>query len=441
MSGQIVHERDGEWFLMDGLDGLRFFLREPAALQAGDLVEVVGFPSLTGPSPVLREAVARKIGMGAVPPPKPLMTDNLFQAQHDATRVRVEAVLLSLSADQRTLEMQTGLRRFAAHLESGDAPPKRLPVGSRLELTGVYAAQGGNRTAGGQIGSFELLLNSAADIQVVERPPFWTLPRLIVLVGALASVLVLAMIWIRLLHHKVEAGTAQLQKEVREREHAEHQRSMAQERARIARDLHDDLGSSLTEITMLATASPGLGLPSGEASERLEQIAGKSRTMVHALDEIVWAVDPERDTLASVARYLASYAEEYLASCNVVCRVQIPNSLPSQVVSGQVRHELFLAVKEALNNAVRHGGATEITFKVRLSDDRMQILIVDNGRGFDVCAWEGGPESPGSSNGHGLANLRSRLEKLRGRCEFTSAPGAGTTVLLQLPLPAGKVSS
>jgi signal transduction histidine kinase len=234
------------------------------------------------------------------------------------------------------------------------------------------------------------------------------------------------LVWIRLLRHQVQQRTAQLRQEVHDREKAEQQRALAQERARIARDLHDDLGSSLTEISMLATPSPGRKLPADEATERMETIAGKSRTLVYALDEIVWAVDPQRDTLASVARYLASYAEEYLAELNIVCRVQIPNSFPDQVVSGEVRHHLFLAVKEALNNAVRHGGASEIGFRVRVLKDRLWILINDNGSGFDTF---------GRSNGNGLLNLRSRLEHLHGRCELESSPGAGTTVSLQLPLP------
>jgi signal transduction histidine kinase len=271
-----------------------------------------------------------------------------------------------------------------------------------------------------------LLLNSPADIKVLALPPFWTLPRMLVLVGALAGVLAAALIWIWLLQHKVQARTTELQNEIREREHADHQRILAQERARIARDLHDDLGSSVTEISMLATISPGLEIPTEERSERLGMIAGKSRTIIHALDEIVWAVDPERDTLASAARYLASYAEEYLAGLGVGCRVQIPNTFPDHVISGEVRHDLFLAVKETLNNAVRHGGATEIGFGVRLFDDHIQIAIHDNGKGFDLSA---------RSEGHGLSNLRSRLKQVGGHCEFSSSPGAGTTVLFQFPLP------
>lgn len=441
VAGQIVQEREGEYYMMDGANGFRFILKEPAQFQISDLVEVVGFPSLTGPSPVLQEAVARKTGTAGLPAAKPLSAEGLFRAENDATRVSVQGVLVGLSAHGQTLEMQVGLRRFLARVAMSNSlasaqpsppgvlavSPIKVPLGSQVELTGVYAGHGGNRTTGTETDSFELLLNSASDLRVLARPPFWTLPRLMVLIGALIGVLAVALVWIRLLHHQVQARTAQLRDEMREREQAEQQHALAQERARIARDLHDDLGSSLTEISLLATTSPGLELPAEETSERLGVIAGKSRSIIHTLDEIVWAVDPQRDTLASVARYLASYVEEYLVGLNVACRVQIPNTFPEEAVSGEVRHDLFLAVKEALNNAVRHGGATEIGFSVRLFNEGIEISIKDNGSGFDPLI---------RTQGHGLANLRSRLEKLGGRCELVSSPGAGTTVSFQLLLPA-----
>ncbi|MGH7978246.1 MAG: sensor histidine kinase [Limisphaerales bacterium] len=432
--GQIVRQYDDEYFAMDGTNGFRFIPKEPLDLRNGDFIEVVGFPALTGPSPVLQEAVARKIGAAFVPAARALNSTNLFLAQNDAARVRVEALLLNVSDNQRTLELQAGLQRFIARIDgnepdAGHAPAQTkvdLPLGSRLALTGVYDGNGGNRAAGIDVANFELLLDSPGDIQVLARPPFWTLRRLLILVGALMGVLFLAIIWIRLLHHEVQQRSADLQREMRDRQQAEHQRALAQERARIARDLHDDLGSNLTEITMLATAGPGSKWPAGDAAERMETIAGKSRSLVNALDEIVWAVDPNRDTLASVARYLASYAEELLAGLKIACRVQIPNSFPDLEVSGEVRHHLFLAVKEALNNAIRHGNANEINFRVRMSQDRLVISITDNGGGFDTSE---------RSTGYGLLNLRNRLEQLHGRCELESTPGAGTTVSLQLPLP------
>src|SRR6266446_890033 len=147
--GQIVHEREGGYYMMDGANGLRFVPKEAAGLEIGDLVEVVGFPSLTGPSPVLREAVARKVGVSTLPKARALNAENLFRAEHDATRVSVEAVLLNLSADQRALEMQSGLRRFVALLDGEGRYSSRrptspagenvknidVPVGSRVELT------------------------------------------------------------------------------------------------------------------------------------------------------------------------------------------------------------------------------------------------------------------------------------------------------------------
>jgi signal transduction histidine kinase len=432
--GEIMLENDGEYYAMEGINGFRFTPKESLDFKSGDLVEVVGFPNLTGPSPVLQEAVARKTGVAPVPDPRVLNQANLFLAENDAVRVRVEAVLLGVSDNQRTLELQAGLQRFVARIGGGDRANEPAtgqmridtPLGSRLALTGVYAGTGGNRTAGIDVVNFELLLNSPADIQVLGRPPFWTLRRLLVLVGTLLGVLCLAVIWIQSLQLKVQQRTTELQKEMREREQAEHQRALAQERARIARDLHDDLGSNLTEITMLATASPGSKWPAEDAAERMESIAGKSRTLVNALDEIVWAVDPKRDTLASVAQYLSSYVEEFLAGLKVPCRVQIPNSFPDLVVSGEVRHHLFLAMKEALNNAIRHGNATEINFRIRVGQDRLVISITDNGSGFDTAE---------RSKGYGLVNLRNRLEHLQGSCELESIPGTGTTVSLVIPLP------
>jgi signal transduction histidine kinase len=178
---------------------------------------------------------------------------------------------------------------------------------------------------------------------------------------------------------------------------------------------------------MLATAGPNMKMLADQAAERMESIAGKSRTLVKALDEIVWVVDPARDTLASVVRYLASFAEEYLAGMNITCRVQIPNVFDDRPVSGQVRHHLFLAIKEALNNTVRHGRASEAGFRVRVQEDRLFISITDNGSGFDPS---------GQFRGHGLANLRERLEQIHGRFEIDSAPGKGATVRLQVPLSA-----
>src|SRR5438552_17534400 len=116
VSGQILEERAGEFYLIDGTNGLRFLLKRAANLQVGDLAEIVGFPNVTGPSPFLREAVARKVGSSALPPPKKLLPENLSLGENDSTLVQLEAELLHMSGGEnpQTLELQAGLRRFRA---------------------------------------------------------------------------------------------------------------------------------------------------------------------------------------------------------------------------------------------------------------------------------------------------------------------------------------
>ncbi len=425
ISGQVVHQQEDEIYLMDATNGLRFTQREHTPLRVGTLVDVVGFPVWTGPTPRLREARVRQTGQAALPAALRVNSEDLFQLEHDGVRICVEAMLLKEATDGRTLELQSNLRRFVARLGPAGDPLLPIPAGSRLELTGIYAGRGMALTPIAQFDSCEVLLGSPADVRVLNRPAWWTWQRWLMLVLALVAVLGAALLWIRYLWRQVQERTARLREAVRVREQAEHQRALAQERARIARDLHDDLGSTLTEITMLATFPTG-SVAHGTLPGQLSRIAQRSRMLVHALDATVWAVDPGRDTLASLAHYLASYVEECLAEVQVACRVQIPNSFPDLVVPGQVRHQLLLAVKEALNNAVRHSSASHVIFSLRLPEHSLIITVTDNGRGFDPAV---------SFAGNGLQNLRNRLAELGGRGEIKSAPGQGTTVSLELPLP------
>jgi signal transduction histidine kinase len=211
---------------------------------------------------------------------------------------------------------------------------------------------------------------------------------------------------------------------MRQRKEAELQRAAEQERSRIARDLHDDLGSSLTEISLLA----GLGFnhtTNDAANERFGEIAGKSRALVNNLDAIVWAADPDEDVMESFADYLTSHARVFLESSGLACRFKVPIDLPPMKLGGRVRHDLFLAVKETLNNVVRHAQATEVEFGLQLAGSKLELIIADNGRGFD-------PQDV--NRGNGLTNLRSRLAGIGGECLVESDPGKGTRVKLSLDL-------
>jgi signal transduction histidine kinase len=295
-----------------------------------------------------------------------------------------------------------------------------------LELTGVYSGQGGNRAVGQDISSFELLLNSPADIRVLARPPWWTLQRLLIGMGALACVLAVTVLWITQLHRKVEARTAELEVQIRERQRVEHQRAMEQERARIAQDLHDELGSGITEISMLVAVAGSASNAANGPAGQLEEIGDRARQMVTALDEIVWAMNPKHDSLMSLVSYSCLYADRLLKLANITCQLKGAMDLPDRTVSSAHRHEFFLAFKEALTNVVRHSGATEVRLGVRLIGDRLRLSIADNGKGLMADAAR--------QDGDGLLNMRSRLENLGGRFEIASQSGRGTTVRFYVPL-------
>jgi signal transduction histidine kinase len=424
VSGQVIYAEEGEGYLMDGKQGLRFLPKLPVKTRPGDFVELVGFPELGGIVPVLREALVRINGHGELAVPKRVTVEELFSGKHESTRVQVDAVVVSSTQNQqeRTLDLKFSGRFVTARLRGGQAVALDAPVGGLVRVTGTCVGRVARE--GGKTDGCDLLVNYATDVTVLKRPPWWTSGRIMVLAGILASVLLAALAWIYLLHRKVDQRTADLGREMRQRKEAELLRAAEQERSRIARDLHDDLGSSLTEISLLA----GLGFnhtTDHAANERFGEIAGKSRALVNNLDAIVWAADPEEDVMESFADYLTSHARVFLESSGLACRFKVPIDLPAMKLGGRVRHDLFLAVKETLNNVVRHAQATEVEFGLQLAGSNLELIVADNGRGFD-------PQDV--SRGNGLNNLRSRLAGIGGLCLVDSRPGQGTRVKLSLDL-------
>ncbi|HEY3864239.1 MAG TPA: ATP-binding protein [Verrucomicrobiae bacterium] len=424
ISGQILHVRAPDCFLMDGNSGVRFVAKNAESLETGDMVEVVGFPELSSGLPVLREATARKTGRAPLPKPRTLEPNDLARTDLDATWVRIKALLVN----QRTtpagqvLEMSAGLRSFLALLPGNGAALQDVPPGSELELTGVYASQG----IGQDATSFGLLLNSPSDISVLARPPWWTLEKLLVMLGALACVLAFSALWITQLRRKVGRRTVELEIQIRERQLAEQRHTLEQERARIARDLHDDLGSGLTEISMLGIRAQSDAAAPAAKGNYLEEMSGKARHMVTALDEIVWAMNPTHDSLESMVSYFSLYAERFLGLAGIGWRLQDSIGAVSYAFDSRHRHQLFLAFKEALTNIVRHSGATEVTLEIKVERGRLFLDITDNGRGWENHGNEAGMD--------GVANMRSRLAQLGGTFAVSGAASRGTAVRFEMPL-------
>lgn len=203
------------------------------------------------------------------------------------------------------------------------------------------------------------------------------------------------------------------------------QQSLEKERARIARDIHDDLGASLTQITLLSDQSKDQGTQVLHANTR--KISATAREMARSLDEIIWAINPEHDSLEGLVEYLTQSADEFLEDTSIRSRVNAPVVLPSCSIAADVRHDLFLSFKEALNNSVRHASASKIRIEFVVEPARFHIFIADNGIGFDAASPRAG--------GNGLKNMRGRLEALGGEFEISSRPGQGTKIRMSIRLP------
>ena len=157
-----------------------------------------------------------------------------------------------------------------------------------------------------------------------------------------------------------------------------------------------------------------------------------SRGVVTALNEIVWAVNPKHDSLNELAGYLGNFAEEFFRPGPIRCRLDIPGDLPERPIVAEVRHGVFLAFKEAINNVAKHSRATEVRVTVCCPNAELRLSVEDNGIGFDPVAKHAG---------NGLANMKHRLEKLGGSCDLRSAPGATTTVSFELNFESTPMSA
>lgn len=223
----------------------------------------------------------------------------------------------------------------------------------------------------------------------------------------------------------------------------ERKHELERERARIARDIHDDVGASLAQIAMLCQSSHGETTEPARTAQLLSRIYSTARDMTRSLDEIVWAVDPRHDTLDSLISYLGEYSQDYLAAAGLRCRLDPPVTLPPWHITAATRHNLFLAIKEALNNIVRHAKASEVHISLTLREGSFVLTLQDNGQGLQPKEADG-RETGRILSGNGLSNMERRLASIGGRCEISSQPGLGTRlsfyVALALHQPPAPVS-
>jgi len=260
-----------------------------------------------------------------------------------------------------------------------------------------------------------------AAIALVVKPYFYQTAWF----GILLTALVVGGLVFAVRRHTARKYRAELQR-------LEQQHAVEQDRARIAKDIHDDLGAELTQITLLSELARHD--PPEHVETNLGRITDSARRITRAMDEIVWAVDPQHDSLAGFIDYASVYTEDFLRTAGILCRIDVPVDLPLLTMDAEVRYNLFLALKETLNNIVKHARATKVRLTLQLGQDRITVVVQDDGRGIKA-PHRSSLDDTRLSTGHGIVNLEQRLASIGGSCVITSDPASGTRVELSARVP------
>ena len=206
----------------------------------------------------------------------------------------------------------------------------------------------------------------------------------------------------------------------------EQQSALDKERARIARDIHDDLGGTLTQVALLSGLAQRDVQKPGRLTEHVQQISTAAQQGIKSMDEIVWAVNPRNDTLPDLINYLGQFAVDFLRTAGIQCQAELPDHPPRWPVTSETRHHLYLVVKETLNNITRHSHADRVQFRVDVTDQAACIIIEDNGKGFR--------NGEADAFADGVRNMRQRMEEIGGYFKVESTAGKGTRTELNFGL-------
>jgi len=255
--------------------------------------------------------------------------------------------------------------------------------------------------------------DKGTSVIIIIHPPFWMTWwfRGIIIIFILIIVAATIRYFVR---KKIKERTQIIERET----------ALERERLRIARDMHDDLGARLTEIRYLTEIKQTNASDYNDTV--LKKVSVLTNDIISTFNEIVWSVSPQNDTLENLTEFIGQYAVDYLSKVNIRCRLDIPAQIPNIEAPAEIRHNVFLAVKEALNNAVKYSETHELHIKVEINNLIATITIQDFGKGFDA--------SEKNKFGNGLKNMKSRMKNIGGNFQIEGNTGSGTKIILQFPV-------
>lgn len=252
-------------------------------------------------------------------------------------------------------------------------------------------------------------------VKISISPPFWKQSWFIIL-----SVIIVGGAYGGIVRY---VASRKLKKKIEELERAQ---LVAKERTRISRDLHDEIGAQVTQITLFGEILKRETVKGGKPSETIDNITETSRRIAESLDNVVWAVNPDNDTIENFAGYLEQYISKTLEHAGIACRIDIPSEMPDFMMAADLRHNLLMVIKELINNIIKHANADMVEFSINQQENILSIILSDNGKGFT--------ESEARVFGNGLKNMKNRIEHCGGNIRLLGNTNGGSTARIAIPL-------
>ena len=431
LRGTVLFHRPGTLYLRDVDGGLRVSCDEKTLLPPGEVVEVLGFPRLGELAATLEDAVVKRLESGAPPLPVELGGTELLADSHEADLVQTRARLVDVSSSARGLNLLLKPSEqgpsFTAVLDAPLTDPrlKSLRSGAILETRGICSLSAGEQLSGLGLRTADdltLLLRSPDDIRVIEAAPWWTMPRILIVLGSAVALAVAAVAWATLLRHRVNLQTEVIRAKVG-------RESVHEDRLRIARELHDTLAQELNGIGRQAHAILQSLEDRDRARAQVEQLQEMIRISRHDARNAVWDLRDEALLSEDLGTALRVVASRVTLGSDTRVEVQVAPEVPPRLPH-VIESNLLRFVQEAVANAVKHGRAGLVTIQIGMDGTSLRATVADNGCGCPIEELE--LTRPGR---FGVRGMQERIEKLDGRFHIESSPGDGVRVLAVIPMP------
>jgi signal transduction histidine kinase len=430
IAGTITCLRQNAIFVQDQTGGIRVEVKVLTGLKVGDAVEVAGFLSRQAFGQAMQDTLVRRTGSGAPAAPEIFSLDEAMENGNNRL-VTLEATLLERHAwrGMQILDLQSGQRAFRAVLPmlAGDLPA--MAGGSRLRLTGVSQIERSpDDAAPGEkpiTATVELLLRTADDVKILQRPPWWNWKYTAVTIGMLALVSAGSLVWIRTLRRRVEQRTRELRETMGRLQRETRISATLAERDRLAGEIHDSVEQGLSAIVMQMEAAAKVVDQPEEIRRYLATVKGMAGFSRAEVQHAVWDMQSPLLQNADLETALRRVAHDISAGDSP--RVTVTTTGSVRPLAPVAEHHLLRIAQEAITNAVKHAGPKNINLSLHYTATELKMSVQDDGAGF--C-----PETVSGNREHfGLQGMRSRARKINADCRISSAPGAGTLVELAVP--------